>query len=84
MNNLIKYFFTLLLVIPLTITRLPLALCQQTPQYTQFMLNNYGMNPAACGTSNNRIEALLGIRRQWVGFDNMPVTSFFNFNTYLG
>jgi type IX secretion system PorP/SprF family membrane protein len=57
---------------------------QQTPQYTQFMLNNYGMNPAACGISGNKMEALVGIRRQWVGFDNMPVTSFFNFNSYFG
>ena len=57
---------------------------QQTPQYTQFMLNNYGMNPAACGMSNNHIEALVGIRRQWVGFANPPTTSFFNVNTYFG
>ena len=57
---------------------------QQTPQYTQFMLNNYGMNPAACGTSNNKMEVLSGIRRQWVGFDNMPVSTFFNFNSYFG
>ena len=57
---------------------------QQTPQYTQFMLNNYGMNPAACGVSTNKMEALVGLRRQWVGFDNPPRTSFFNFNTYFG
>ncbi len=57
---------------------------QQTPQYTQYMLNNYGMNPAACGLSKNKIEALLGVRRQWVGFENMPVTSFLNVNTYFG
>ena len=57
---------------------------QQTPQYTQFMLNNYGMNPAACGVSFNKMEALVGLRRQWVGFDNPPRTSFFNFNTYFG
>jgi len=57
---------------------------QQTPQYTQFMLNNYGMNPAACGISNNHIEMLAGFRRQWVGFENSPSTSFFNINTYFG
>ena len=80
----VKYYFTLILVFPLAINHLPLALSQQTPQYTQFMLNNYGMNPAACGSSNNKMEVLAGIRRQWVGFDNAPQTSFFNFNTYLG
>ena len=57
---------------------------QQTPQYTQFMLNNYGMNPAACGVSPNKYEALVGLRRQWIGFDNMPVTQFANINTYFG
>lgn len=65
----------------------PTAYCcfsQQTPQYTQFMLNNYGMNPAACGLSDNKYEVLAGVRRQWVGFDNPPTTSFFNFNTFLG
>ena len=61
-----------------------LAFSQQTPQYTQYMLNNYGMNPAACGLSNNKIEALAGIRRQWVGFDNPPTTSFFNINILIG
>lgn len=57
---------------------------QQTPQYTQFMMNNYGLNPAACGTSNNRVEALVGVRRQWVGFENPPSTNFFNINCYFG
>lgn len=56
---------------------------QQTPQYTQFMMNNYGLNPAACGTSSNRVEALTGIRRQWIGFENPPVTTFFNVNCYF-
>lgn len=60
------------------------CVAQQTPQYTQFMLNNYGLNPAACGNSNNRIEALTGYRRQWIGFDNPPTTTFFNVTTYFG
>ncbi|MBI3501365.1 MAG: PorP/SprF family type IX secretion system membrane protein [Bacteroidetes bacterium] len=57
---------------------------QQTPQYTQFMLNNYGMNPAAAGVSNNKYEALAGVRRQWIGFENAPSTEFFNVTTYYG
>lgn len=69
---------------PSAICHLPSAMSQQTPQYTQFMLNNYGMNPAACGMSNNKFEVLAGIRRQWVGFDSPPTTSFFNVNMLLG
>ncbi|MCC6581937.1 MAG: PorP/SprF family type IX secretion system membrane protein, partial [Phycisphaeraceae bacterium] len=57
---------------------------QQTPQYTQFMLNNYGINPAACGAFSNKYDALIGMRRQWLGFSNMPVTSFINVTTYFG
>jgi type IX secretion system PorP/SprF family membrane protein len=57
---------------------------QQTPQYTQFMLNNYGINPAACGAFSNKLDALMGVRRQWIGFDNAPVTSFLNVTTYFG
>lgn len=60
------------------------AFTQQTPQYTQFMLNNYGINPAACGAFSNKIDALVGIRRQWIGFENMPVTMFVNATTYFG
>ncbi len=57
---------------------------QQTPQYTQFMLNNYGINPAASGAFSNKWDALIGMRRQWVGFENMPVTSFINVTNYFG
>ena len=67
-------FYFLLLICP----------AQQTPQYTQFLLNNYGMNPAACGFSNNHIEMLTGFRRQWVGFDDSPTNQFININTYFG
>lgn len=80
----IKYYSILVLVFPSVISYLPSALSQQTPQYTQFMLNNYGINPAACGAFNNKLDALIGVRRQWVGFENMPVTSFINVTTYFG
>ena len=72
-------FFFLLIII-----NCQLIFSQQSLQYSQFMLNNYGLNPAACGISNNHIEALTGIRRQWVGFDNFPVSMFLNVNAYLG
>ena len=84
MNIKKNLFLIVVLVLPSAICHLPSAFCQQTPQYTQFMLNNYGMNPAVCGMSGNKYEALAGIRRQWVGFENAPQTSFFNVNTYFG
>ena len=60
------------------------ASAQQTLQYSQFMLNNYGLNPAACGLSGNRIEMLTGLRRQWIGFPQAPTSTFLNMNVLLG
>lgn len=51
---------------------------QQTPTYTQFVLNQYGSNPAYAGT-NLGMEATAGRRYQWLGFDNAPVTTFGSF-----
>ena len=88
MNNsqlrIMKYFFVLVVsLIPYSLFLIPCS-AQQTPQYTQYLLNNYGMNPAAAGTSNNRYEALIGLRRQWIGFTNPPQTAFLNFTSYFG
>ena len=52
-----------------------LAFSQQTPAYSQFVLNNYMLNPAYAGT-NLGIEALVGSRIQWVGMPGAPVTNF--------
>jgi type IX secretion system PorP/SprF family membrane protein len=54
------------------------SLAQQTPTYTQFVLNQYGSNPAYAGT-NLGMEAVAGRRIQWLGFDNAPVTTFGSF-----
>lgn len=50
---------------------------QQTTQFTQFTFNKYGYNPASAGTNINAgLEAITGIRKQWVGFGNAPYTNF--------
>ncbi len=54
------------------------SLAQQTPTYTQFVLNQYGANPAYAGT-NLGAEAVAGQRIQWLGFANAPVTTFGSF-----
>lgn len=51
------------------------AHAQQDSQYSQFMLNGYGINPAAGGYSDEW-EVLVGRRKQWIGFPNGPVSSF--------
>lgn len=52
---------------------------QQLPQYTQFVNNYFGLNPAA-GGSSGCLDMKAGHRRQWVGFENAPVTSFASIN----
>lgn len=54
---------------------------QQFPQYTQFIFNKIGYNPAASGTSINApYELILGARTQWFGFANSPKSAFVSFN----
>ncbi|MEO6301891.1 MAG: PorP/SprF family type IX secretion system membrane protein [Bacteroidia bacterium] len=54
---------------------------QQFPQYTQFIFNKIGYNPAASGTSINApYELIFGARSQWIGFSNNPKSGFVSFN----
>ena len=49
------------------------AQAQQRPQYSQYMLNNYLLNPAVAGTSEH-YDIKAGYRDQWSGFkDNADV-----------
>lgn len=56
---------------------------QLTTQYTQFLLNEYGSNPAVAGT-NSGLNFLVGRRTQWVGFESAPETNFASFCKDLG
>lgn len=51
---------------------------QQIPQYSQYVGNQYMVNPAAAG-SDDYISLTLGGRLQWTGFDNAPKTSYLYF-----
>lgn len=53
------------------------AVAQQVPRYSQYILNNYGINPAYAG-SNTGIELKAGRRQQWIGMPFAPVTNFFS------
>jgi type IX secretion system PorP/SprF family membrane protein len=56
---------------------------QQRPQYTQYVFNNFLLNPALSGIENYT-DAKLGYRSQWQGLQGAPVTSYFTINTPLG
>jgi type IX secretion system PorP/SprF family membrane protein len=48
---------------------------QQRPHYTQYILNNYVLNPALTGIENYT-DVKLSHRLQWAGLDGAPVTSY--------
>ncbi|HSY77587.1 MAG TPA: type IX secretion system membrane protein PorP/SprF [Bacteroidia bacterium] len=67
------------------LTTLTLLLCiqvlkaQQLPQYSQFMLNDFSMNPAIAGTEPY-FEAKSDNRYQWVGITDAPRTYMLTFD----
>jgi type IX secretion system PorP/SprF family membrane protein len=74
-----KYLYLLVLfVITIQVSR-----AQQLPQYTQYVFNNYLLNPAVTGIENYT-DAKLGYRSQWTGLNGAPVTSFLTVNTPIG
>lgn len=56
---------------------------QQKPQYTQYILNNYIINPAITGIENY-IDIKAATRQQWTGLQNAPQTSYLTAHMPLG
>jgi len=59
------------------------SMAQQLPQFTQYVFNNYFLNPAVSGIENY-IDVKLGHRNQWTGLEGAPVTSYLSINAPLG
>jgi len=49
---------------------------QQKPHYTQYVLNEYILNPALTGIENYT-DVKIGHRRQWAALKDAPVTTYF-------
>ncbi|RZK91537.1 MAG: type IX secretion system membrane protein PorP/SprF [Pedobacter sp.] len=56
---------------------------QQKPQYTQYIFNQYLLNPALSGIENY-IDFKAGFRKQWSGITDAPQTSFVSAHWALG
>ncbi|WP_443939566.1 PorP/SprF family type IX secretion system membrane protein [Pedobacter sp. MW01-1-1] len=56
---------------------------QQRPQYTQYIFNQYLLNPALSGIENY-VDFKAGYRKQWSGIADAPQTSFVSANWALG
>jgi type IX secretion system PorP/SprF family membrane protein len=59
------------------------AFSQAKPSYTQYVLNNYILNPAVTGIENYT-DVKLSSRNQWTGIEGAPVTSYFSIHAPLG
>jgi type IX secretion system PorP/SprF family membrane protein len=59
------------------------ATAQQRPHYTQYILNNYILNPALSGIENYTDVKISG-RDQWVGLQGAPRTMYLTVHTPLG
>lgn len=56
---------------------------QQKPYYTQYILNNYILNPALTGIENYT-DVKLSYRNQWTGINGAPVTVYFTAHSPIG
>lgn len=56
---------------------------QQKPYFTQYILNNYILNPAVTGIENYT-DVKLSYRNQWAGINGAPVTSYFSIHGPIG
>jgi type IX secretion system PorP/SprF family membrane protein len=56
---------------------------QQKPIYTQYVLNNYIINPAITGIENYT-DVKISHRQQWTGIDGAPVTTYVSVQGPIG
>lgn len=59
------------------------AQAQQKPHYTQYILNNYILNPALSGIENY-YDVKLSARDQWVGLNGAPKTTYISIQGPIG
>ena len=59
------------------------AQSQQKPHYTQYVLNQYIINPAITGIENY-VDVKMSARDQWVGLSGAPKTGYLTIHAPLG
>ncbi|WP_299818109.1 type IX secretion system membrane protein PorP/SprF [uncultured Pontibacter sp.] len=73
-----KFFTTIIIFCCVCLT----AMGQQRPQFTQYVQNNYLLNPAVGGIESYT-DLRLGFRSQWVGLEGAPITFYSSIHTSL-
>lgn len=59
------------------------VMAQQKPHYTQYILNQYIVNPALTGIENY-VDMKVSHRHQWTGIQDAPVTTYFTIHGPIG
>ena len=72
----------LIYIVVLLVISLAEGKAQQTPVYSQYMLNGFLLNPAVAG-AEGYTAANLTVREQWVGLTDGPATYALSFQTRL-
>jgi len=72
-----------LLTILFLVTSFLQAYSQQKPHYTQYILNNYILNPALSGIENYA-DVKISARDQWVGLNGAPKTMYLTIHAPIG
>src|SRR5688572_33395546 len=62
---------------------LAVAYPQAKPSYTQYVLNNYILNPGVTGIENYT-DVKISSRNQWTGINGAPVTNYFSIHGPIG
>jgi len=73
---------TILLAVLLGLTSV-VANAQQRPHYTQYVLNQYVINPAITGIENYG-DLKISVRDQWVGLNGAPRTAYLTVHAPVG
>jgi type IX secretion system PorP/SprF family membrane protein len=73
-----KYFFSCFILLNCFS-----GIAQQKPQHTQYVLNNYLINPAITGIENYT-DAKISFRKQWTGIEGAPTTTYVSLHKPLG
>ncbi|WP_460925502.1 PorP/SprF family type IX secretion system membrane protein [Pontibacter brevis] len=73
-----KFFTSLVLFTCLCFT----GFAQQRPQHTQYIQNNFLLNPAAAGTESY-VDVRNSYRTQWLGLEGAPTTYYTSINASL-
>jgi type IX secretion system PorP/SprF family membrane protein len=60
-----------------------IAVAQQRPHFTQYLINPYLVNPAITGI-DNYTDVKIGMRDQWIGFNGAPKTTYLTIHGPIG